>query len=119
MQETYCPISQEVKAIRHWNLVISGPILESKGMCVIFQKKGKKKAKYLKVWAKMYKIWNYFEKGQAIACNYCMQQTAGKGPTVNRYHEKHLSWDNSDSQKNRIDQVLLWLTGHFDFFNLE
>ena len=40
---------------------LSGPILESKGMCVIFQKKGKKnvkkdkkRAKYLKIWAKMY-----------------------------------------------------------------
>ena len=40
---------------------ISGPILESKGMHAIFQKKGKinfkkeqKRAKYLKIWAKMY-----------------------------------------------------------------
>ena len=36
-----------------------GPILESKGMHAIFQKKDKKKgqkrAKYLKIWAKMYK----------------------------------------------------------------
>ena len=31
---------------------ISRPILESKGMDAIFQKKGK----YLKIWAKMYKI---------------------------------------------------------------
>ena len=40
-------------------VVATGPILESKGMCVIFQKKGKKclkRAKYLKIWAKMYKI---------------------------------------------------------------
>ena len=44
----------------------TGPILESKGMHVIFQKKGKKGqemfkkeqqgAKYLKIWVKMYKI---------------------------------------------------------------
>ena len=33
-----------------------GSILESKTMHVIFQKKGKKRAKYLKFWAKMYKI---------------------------------------------------------------
>ena len=39
------------------------PILESKGMYAIFQKKGKKNVKneqkwgkYLKIWAKMYKI---------------------------------------------------------------
>ena len=35
--------------------------------------KGQKGAKYLKIWAKMYKIWKYFEKGQVIACNYRMQ----------------------------------------------
>ena len=38
---------------------ISGPILESKGMHAIFQKKGKKgqnREKYLKNWGKMYKI---------------------------------------------------------------
>ena len=29
---------------------------------------GKKRAKYCKIWAKMYKIWKYFEKGQPIAC---------------------------------------------------
>ena len=42
-------------------------ILESKGMGAIFQKKGKKywkKAKYLKTWAKMYRIWIYLEKGK-------------------------------------------------------
>ena len=33
----------------------AGPILESKGMRAIFHKKGKKRAKYLKIWAKMYK----------------------------------------------------------------
>ena len=42
--------------------IITGPILESKGMCAIFQKKykkylkGQKRTKYLKIWAKMYKI---------------------------------------------------------------
>ena len=56
------------------------PILESKNMCVIFRKKGKKrfkkgkkKAKYLKIWEKIYKIWKYFEKGQVIVCDYWMQ----------------------------------------------
>ena len=63
--------------------LLPGPILESKGMHVIFQKKskkeqkhvkkGQKKAKYLKFWAKMYKIWKYFEKGQVIACDYHTQ----------------------------------------------
>ena len=42
-----------------------------------FRKIGKKKrAKYLKIWAKMYKIWKYFEKGQPHVCNYCMHETA-------------------------------------------
>ena len=45
-------------------------------MHAIFQKKGKKRAKYLKIWAKMYKIWKYFEKGQPHACDYHMHETA-------------------------------------------
>ena len=50
------------------------PISENKDMHVIFQKKGKKnlkRKKYLKIWAKMYKVLKYFEKGPVIACNYC------------------------------------------------
>ena len=47
----------------------SGSILESKSIRAIFSEKGQKRAKYLKIWAKMYKIWKYFEKGQAIARN--------------------------------------------------
>ena len=58
-------------------LALPGPILESKGMRAIFQKKGKKKfkkrVKYWKISAKMYKIWKYFEKGQVIVCNYYTQ----------------------------------------------
>ena len=48
----------------------TGTILESKGMHAIFQKKGKKggdvkkKAKYLKILAKMYKIENILKKGR-------------------------------------------------------
>ena len=30
----------------------------------------------------MYKICNYFEKGQVIACYYCPQKIARKGPDV-------------------------------------
>ena len=30
----------------------------------------------------MYKIWKYFEKGQLIACDYCTQKTARKGPDI-------------------------------------
>ena len=37
-------------------VIITGPILESTSMHAIFQKKGKKRAKYLKILAKMYKI---------------------------------------------------------------
>ena len=41
------------------NLMKTGPIPESKGMHTIFQKKakrGQKRAKYLKIWAKIYKV---------------------------------------------------------------
>ena len=40
-----------------------------KGMHAIFRKRAKqeqKKAKYLKIWAKMYKIWKDFEKEQLM-----------------------------------------------------
>ena len=52
------------------------PILESKGMRAIFQKRAKKilkRVKYLKIWAKMDKIWKYFEKGHVIVCDYRTQ----------------------------------------------
>ena len=38
-----------------------------------FSEKEQKRAKYLNIWAKMYKIWKYFEKGHVIACNYRTQ----------------------------------------------
>ena len=72
-------------------LKISKCLLD-KGMRVLFQKKDKKKgkknvlkiqqsAKYLKIWAKMYKIWKTFENStgdcvrlsQVIACDYRTQ----------------------------------------------
>ena len=33
----------------------------------------KKKAKHLKLCAKMYKIWKYYEKEQVIVCDSCAQ----------------------------------------------
>ena len=56
-----------------WLDIHSGPILESKGRRLIFQKKGKKGQNIWKFQKKMYNIWKYFEKGQVIACNYCTQ----------------------------------------------
>ena len=51
------------------------PIIESKSVGVIFQKKGKKKRiKNVK------KLGTHFEKGQVITCNYGMQQTAKIDP---------------------------------------
>ena len=49
---------------------------QGKGMRPISQKKGKKclkRAKYLKIWVIMYKIWKNFEKGQVTACDYRTQ----------------------------------------------
>ena len=65
----------------------SGAILESKGNAYDFSEKlqkrpknwKKKGTKYLKIWAKMYKIWKYFGKRQVIACDY-RTQTARKCP---------------------------------------
>ena len=63
-----------------FKICVLGPILESVGIHVIFQKKGKKilkrgkkRAIYLKILAKICKIRKYFEKGQVIAFNCCMQ----------------------------------------------
>ena len=60
--------------------MIPGPILESKGIYATHKKKcnestknvekEQKRAKYLKIWAKMYKISEYFEKGQLTMCDY-------------------------------------------------
>ena len=61
---------------------MAGPILDSQGHACDFSEKGQKKikrAKYLKIWAKIYKIWKYIEKGQVIACDYRTQQPARKG----------------------------------------
>ena len=46
-----------------------------------FSEKGQKKAKYLKIWSKVYKMWKYFEKGQSHACDYCMYETARIWPS--------------------------------------
>ena len=59
--------------------IISGPILESKNMRAIYQKKGKKgqkRAEYFKICAKMCKISIFFEKGQPHVCDYCTDETA-------------------------------------------
>ena len=50
--------------------ILPGSILKRKDICVIFRKR----AKYLKIWANMYKIWKYFEKGQSHVCDYCMHE---------------------------------------------
>ena len=47
-----------------------GPILESKGMCAIFQKKAKKGQNIWTFGQKCKKNWKYFEKGQHRARNY-------------------------------------------------
>ena len=39
----------------------------------------------MKIGAKMYKIWKYFEKGQVIVYNNCMQYTARIGPGTIRF----------------------------------
>ena len=36
-------------------------------------KSAKKVAKYLKIWAKIYKIEKYFEKAQVTTCDYSIQ----------------------------------------------
>ena len=51
-----------------------------KGYACHFPEKGRKRAKYLKNWPKMCKIWKHFEKGQVTVCNYHTQQTARIDP---------------------------------------
>ena len=57
----------------------NGAYSRKKGHACDFSEKGQKRqkrAKYLKIWAKMYKVQKYFEKGQPPACNYRMHDTA-------------------------------------------
>ena len=53
--------------------MLSRPILKSKGVCAIFQKKGKKRAKNLKKGQKNVQNLKILKKGQAILCDYCTQ----------------------------------------------
>ena len=53
---------------------LAGPILESKGIRAIFQKKDKKGQNICKFGQKCAK---YFEKGQPRACDYRTHETAG------------------------------------------
>ena len=60
-------------------LFLAGPILQTKGMHMIFQKKGKKggemfkKGKTFENFSNNVQNWKYFEKGQVIARDYCTQ----------------------------------------------
>ena len=50
-------------------------MLENKGMRAIFQKKGKERIKYLKLWAKCIKFENILKKGSLMRANIaCMKQ---------------------------------------------
>ena len=82
------------------NNVVQGLFLEVRACIPFFRKR----AKYLEIWAKMYKIWKYFEKRQVIACNYCMQQTTRIGPVV--ILELNLNCD--------IKIIWQFLSGRFD-----
>ena len=53
--------------------MLSGPVLKSKGMCGIFQKKGKKRAKNLKKGQKNVQNLKILKKVQAILCDYFTQ----------------------------------------------
>ena len=48
-------------------------------LAVIEFKTGLKRAKYLKIWAKMYEIGKYFQKGQMIACDNRITTRIGPG----------------------------------------
>ena len=53
-----------------------------KGHACDFSEKGQERAKYLKNWAKIDKIWRYFEKGQLYdMCVYCKNEAVVMCPT--------------------------------------
>ena len=56
-------------------------------MCANFQKKNIKRAKYLKVWEKMHRIWKYFEKGYQFS-----QTISSKLQMHIQNPVKHLRW---------------------------
>ena len=47
--------TQNISALLY-SILMSGPILESKGMFASFSEKEEKRAKYLEIWGKMYNI---------------------------------------------------------------
>ena len=52
-----------------------------------FLEKGQNRVKYLKIWAKLFKIWKYFEKGQPHACDHRMHETARIYPVTGKILE--------------------------------
>ena len=57
------------------DIVLSGPILESKGMCAISQKRAKKGKIFQNLGTNVQNL-KYFQKGQVIACDNHTQKTA-------------------------------------------
>ena len=72
--------------VRSWEGVHPGPLLESKGICAIFQKKCQKKGKQgqnnWKFGQKCKRFENILKKGQPHACDYRMHETAKICPDI-------------------------------------
>ena len=69
---------QKKKQTRGWGRTVEDRVEKVRACMQFFRRianKGQKRAKYLKIWQKMYKIWECFEKGQSHACDYCTHET--------------------------------------------
>ena len=95
----------------------SGLILDSAGMW--FFSKRQKRGQHLKISAKMYKVWKYFEKGQPHVCDYCTHETTRIWPGNTHFsNERYFVWRFHDIPDFKAElflilQILLVWLGTF------
>ena len=71
-------------------------------------KKRAKRAKHSKNWAKMYKIWKYFEKPKPHVCDYRMHETARICPASKSFVYRQCCWRHIYKIKSTDLRFVLW-----------
>ena len=71
-------------------------------------KKRAKRAKHLKIWAKIYKIWKYFEKRKPHVCDYRMHETARICPASKSFVYRQCCWRHIYKIKSTDLRFVLW-----------
>ena len=97
------------KKFVHGKDVHPGPILESNGICAIFQKKGKQGQNIWKFGQKCKKFENILKKGQPHACDYRMHETARICPDTPALYAKRIKGIITQLRKTVYKNVYLYV----------